>query len=91
MKKLFLATMPILAAAALLSGSGMATHPAPQTPAASPKLAGTPPMGWNSWDSFGTAVTEVEVKANADYMAKNLAQVRLEIRGCRYSVVRTHG
>ena len=29
-------------------------------------------MGWNSWDSFGTTVTENEVKANADYMAKNL-------------------
>jgi hypothetical protein len=28
-------------------------------------------MGWNSWDSFGTGVTEAEVKANADYMAKN--------------------
>src|SRR5215831_14597373 len=36
-------------------------------------LAPTPPMGWNSWDSFGTGVTEAEVRANADYMAKNLA------------------
>jgi alpha-galactosidase len=27
--------------------------------------ARTPPMGWNSWDSFGTAVTEAEVKAQA--------------------------
>jgi alpha-galactosidase len=35
-------------------------------------LAATPPMGWNSWDSFGTTVTEAEVKANADYMAKHL-------------------
>ncbi|HWB86515.1 MAG TPA: glycoside hydrolase family 27 protein [Bryobacteraceae bacterium] len=37
-------------------------------------LAPTPPMGWNSWDSFGTGVTEAEVKANADYMAKNMAK-----------------
>jgi len=29
-------------------------------------------MGWNSWDAFGTSVTEAEVKANADYMAANL-------------------
>ena len=36
------------------------------------ELAPSPPMGWNSWDSFGTTVTEDEVKANADYMAKNL-------------------
>ncbi|GAB3295915.1 hypothetical protein GCM10027348_17900 [Hymenobacter tenuis] len=29
-------------------------------------------MGWNSWDCYGPTVTEAEVKANADYMAKNL-------------------
>lgn len=29
-------------------------------------------MGWNSWDAYGTTVTETEVKANADYMAKHL-------------------
>lgn len=29
-------------------------------------------MGWNSWDCFGPTVTEAEVKANADYMAKHL-------------------
>ena len=31
-----------------------------------------PPMGWNSWDCFGAAVTEKELLANADYMAANL-------------------
>jgi hypothetical protein len=35
-------------------------------------IAATPPMGWNSWDSYGTAVREPEVKAHADYMAKHL-------------------
>ena len=39
---------------------------------AQPLLAPTPPMGWNSWDSFGTTVTEAEVRANADYMARHL-------------------
>ena len=34
--------------------------------------APTPPMGWNSWDCYGPTVTEAEVKANADYMAKYL-------------------
>src|ERR1035438_203251 len=29
-------------------------------------------MGWNSWDCYGTTVTEEEVLANAAYMAKNL-------------------
>lgn len=31
-----------------------------------------PPMGWNSWDCYGSSVTEAEVKLNADYMAKEL-------------------
>jgi len=31
-------------------------------------------MGWNSWDCYGPNVTEDEVKANADFMAKNLKQ-----------------
>jgi hypothetical protein len=29
-------------------------------------------MGWNSWDCYGAAVREDEVRANADYMAANL-------------------
>ena len=36
--------------------------------------AQTPPMGWNSWDCYGPTVVESEVKANADYMAKELKQ-----------------
>ncbi|WP_410771279.1 glycoside hydrolase family 27 protein [Fontibacillus sp. BL9] len=35
-------------------------------------IAPTPPMGWNSWDCYGAAVTEKEVRANAYYMAKHL-------------------
>ncbi|NOU94552.1 alpha-galactosidase [Paenibacillus sp. LMG 31456] len=35
-------------------------------------IAKTPPMGWNSWDCFGTSVTEAEVIANTDYMAAHL-------------------
>jgi alpha-galactosidase len=82
MKKLFLVTMPLLAAAALFSRGGAVSHSATQTPAPLPELAATPPLGWNSWDSFGTAVNEDEVKGNADYMAKNLARF-----GWRYIVV----
>ncbi|RWY48201.1 glycoside hydrolase family 27 protein [Mucilaginibacter gilvus] len=36
------------------------------------KIAGTPPMGWNSYNCFGSAVHEDEVKANTDYMAEKL-------------------
>ena len=35
-------------------------------------FAKTPPLGWNSWDCFGAAVTEEQLKQNADYMAKYL-------------------
>src|SRR6478672_6576696 len=52
------------------------------TPFAQQVLVPTPPMGWNSWDSFGTGVTEDEVKANADYMSAKLAKV-----GWQYIVV----
>lgn len=31
-----------------------------------------PPRGWNSWDCFGTSVTEDEVRANAEVMAERL-------------------
>jgi alpha-galactosidase len=36
--------------------------------------ADTPPMGWNSWDSYGSSVVESEVRANAQYMSDNLKQ-----------------
>lgn len=45
-------------------------------------LAPTPPMGWNSWDSFGPTVKENEVRANADTMAQKLAKF-----GWQYVVV----
>lgn len=44
--------------------------------------AATPPMGWNSYNCFGSAVYENEVKANADYMAQRLKQY-----GWQYMVV----
>ena len=42
----------------------------------------TPPMGWNSWDCYGTAVNEETVRANAKFMAENLKQF-----GWQYIVV----
>jgi len=41
-------------------------------------LALKPPMGWNSWDRLGWGATETEVKATADYMAKNLKDLGYE-------------
>lgn len=34
--------------------------------------AKSPPMGWNSWDCFGTTITEDQAKAQADAMKKYL-------------------
>jgi alpha-galactosidase len=51
--------------------AGAARAEAPARPAFL-DWAKTPPMGWNSWDSFGTAITEEQVKAQADYMAAHL-------------------
>ena len=36
------------------------------------RRAVTPPMGWNSWDCYGTTITEAEVIANAQFMAEHL-------------------
>jgi alpha-galactosidase len=35
-------------------------------------LAATPPMGWNSWDSYGTTINEAQFKANAKWLAEHL-------------------
>jgi alpha-galactosidase len=45
-------------------------------------LAATPPMGWNSWDGYGTTIKESEFKANAEWLAKNLRPY-----GWEYAVV----
>lgn len=37
-------------------------------------VAPEPPMGWNSYDYYNTVVNEEQVRANAEYMAKNLKQ-----------------
>jgi alpha-galactosidase len=63
----------VLLAGALLLGAQQ-TKPAP--------LAATPPMGWNSWDSYGLTITEAEYEANAEWMAKHLKPF-----GWEYAVV----
>src|SRR5277367_2762499 len=35
-------------------------------------LAPTPPMGWNSWDSYGRTITEAQFNNNARWMSKHL-------------------
>jgi alpha-galactosidase len=53
-----------------------------RAPAASPPLAPIPPMGWNSWDSYGLTVNETDFLANARSMAQHLKRF-----GWQYAVV----
>jgi len=46
------------------------------------KWAPTPPMGWNSYDAWGTSVTEEQTLANARYMEQ-----RLLPHGWKYIVI----
>jgi alpha-galactosidase len=45
-------------------------------------LASTPPMGWNSWDSYGLTITEEQFRANVAVEA-----ARLKPAGFTYAVV----
>ncbi len=45
-------------------------------------LAPTPPMGWNSWDSYGLTITEQQFAANMDVLA-----AKLKPFGWRYAVI----
>jgi alpha-galactosidase len=78
---LLLAAGLVAGAGLLPSGRGRAAA-AQKAKAASGDLAPTPPMGWNSYNSYGGDVNEKQVKANARYMADHLA-----IYGWKYVVV----
>lgn len=70
------------AAAALVVAAGLVGMPQDSAQAWDNGVADTPPMGWNSYDSFNWSVTEADVRANADYMRDNLRQ-----HGWQYIVI----
>jgi len=53
-----------------LCSQNLVSQEKPSVDAAS--LALTPPMGWNSWDGYGTTINEAQFKANARWMAQHL-------------------
>ena len=60
---------------ALFFSTSLAGAAQAAAPGAGPKYwkwAPTPPMGWNSYDAWGTSVDENEVLANARYMQEHL-------------------
>lgn len=66
----------IAAIAAILSASAI-----PFLPSADHKLASTPPMGWNSWDSYGLTIDEADYRANTKILAS------MQKYGWEYSVI----
>jgi len=68
-------SLPLVTFLLLLTAPG--TIPAQSSkasamPAGTATLAKTPPMGWNSWDGYGTTIDEKEFRANALWFAKHL-------------------
>ena len=51
------------------------------TAACAQEVAPTPPMGWNSWDSYGLTIDEADFKANTTELAK------LHAYGWTYAVI----
>ena len=46
------------------------------------KPLSSPPMGWNSWDCYGAAVSEEQLLINAEYMRDNLKEYGYEYVVC---------
>ncbi len=59
----------LLAQVSFADGDGIASAPSADRALL---LAKTPPMGWNSWDGYGTTINEEQFKANAKWLAERL-------------------
>jgi alpha-galactosidase len=72
----------MLAAALLLAGIA-AIVPAPAAQALENGVARTPPMGWNSWNTFGCNINEALIRQMADAMVSS----GMQAAGYQYVVV----
>ncbi len=61
----------LLVAIATVTANTAAAPAAPVAPAAPGSPALTPPLGWNSWNSFGCGITEAQVRQAADTMVSS--------------------
>jgi alpha-galactosidase len=61
----------LIAAAVVAVGLVTAAADRPEAHAAPGSPALTPPMGWNSWNSFGCGITEAQVRQAADAMVSS--------------------
>jgi alpha-galactosidase len=62
---------PLLAAAALLISGGLTGPLATSANALNNGVARTPPMGWNTWNTFGCNINETLIRQTADAIADN--------------------
>jgi alpha-galactosidase len=76
-RKASLIFVVVVAIASVSAGLAQSTEANDRSP-----LAITPPMGWNSWDGYGTTINEADFRANADWFAK-----RLKPAGWQYLVI----
>lgn len=73
-----------LGAAATFLAASLFAAPQPKAPYTG--LAATPPMGWNSWNTFGKAINEEVVKGVAD----KFVELGLKDLGYQYIVIDDH-
>lgn len=69
---------PMMVAALAIGAPVSRAGPTP----ASAALAATPPMGWNSYDAYGTTIDGKQFRANALWMSRHLRRF-----GWRYAVI----
>lgn len=69
----------LLGASAALTALPAVAAPRKPSPKKKPLLAPTPPMGWNSWNSFATTITEAQTLEQAAIMARELLPAGYDI------------
>jgi alpha-galactosidase len=67
------------ASAALTAALPAVAAPRKPAPKKKPLLAPTPPMGWNSWNSFATTINEAQTLEQAGIMARELLPAGYDI------------
>jgi len=73
----------VLAAGLLLVSGALSVASAPGAQALENGVARTPPMGWNSWNTFGCNISETLIRQMADAIVSS----GLRDRGYQYVVV----
>ena len=71
MKQLMKRWKAVLAASLLVLSGGLAVVLAPSVQALENGVARTPPMGWNSWNTFGCNINETLIRQMADAMVSS--------------------